>query len=117
MLKFIAKCGVGCYEKVHQEGHLPYKNSQQLYNASQRLLGKQNILEYSGIRLLESEVAHDFSRYGESYYIEKRRIVLLKENYCRLLFNLKKYGLSPREAGSTKGPFCRRLDKPVLRKD
>lgn len=73
--KPIKKFVVRNYEMIHLKGHLPYKNTQQLYTMAQRVIGLQAIMPYSGILLDPDVVARDNQlRFGIDYFIQRTRI-------------------------------------------
>ena len=69
----IARFGVGRYAPIHSGNFLPNRSTQQLYTQTQRLIGKQSISEFSGIRLDVDEVrCFNRSRYGVGFYVERK---------------------------------------------
>ena len=105
--KCILKYGVGNYKAIHDNQDLPGKNTQQLYTKTQKILGKQSIAEYSGLKLRTDRVfADNYERYGVRFYIEKSRIVPRSEVIQRWFFNRYKY--SRRSDEEVLIPFFRR---------
>eukprot|EP00924_Labyrinthula_sp_SR-Ha-C_P010150 snap_masked-scaffold_66-processed-gene-0.6-mRNA-1 protein AED:0.83 eAED:0.83 QI:0/-1/0/1/-1/1/1/0/312 len=100
--------GVGVYGRIISEGHITNKSIQAIYQATQKLLAKQSIYEYTKLQLDVEKVAQDNrTKYGTQFHVEKTRVIKKPEALVRRLFNLFKYGLrSSGEVGTI--PFYRR---------
>eukprot|EP00924_Labyrinthula_sp_SR-Ha-C_P016352 snap_masked-scaffold_6-processed-gene-0.28-mRNA-1 protein AED:0.57 eAED:0.60 QI:0/0/0/1/1/1/2/0/587 len=110
--------GVGNYSKIHSGNYLPYKTTQQLYTQTQRLLGKQSIMEYSTLRLDSWRVAKDnFKRYGVPYHVERSKIISRVESLTRRFFNLFRYTKNKPKLRIEEIFYFRCEDQPELRKD
>eukprot|EP00924_Labyrinthula_sp_SR-Ha-C_P009400 snap_masked-scaffold_2-processed-gene-22.26-mRNA-1 protein AED:1.00 eAED:1.00 QI:0/-1/0/0/-1/1/1/0/469 len=100
--------GVGVYEKIISEGHLANRSTQSIYQATQKLLAKQSIYEYTKLQLDAARVAKDNrAKYGTPFYVGKFRVVTKPEALVTRFFNLFKYGIRTSEEIGTI-PFYRR---------
>lgn len=73
------------------------KNTQVLSLRTQLILGKQSIMEYSGLRLNVDEVrSDDYTKYGVRYYTERIRIVSGVEKFQRKFLNYFRHDLRVR---------------------
>lgn len=91
--KILQQCiwrfGIGDYSSIHAGNYLCGKNTQQIYTQLQRLLGKQAINEYHGMRLtLEDVRKYNFKKYQTKYHKETMQIAkhdLLKKKFLARL--------------------------------
>ena len=114
----LKKFGVGKWVQIVDSGVLPGKQIQQLNGQTQRLLGKQSLAEYSGLRLdidairndndaLEGCVRKNGLITNQGGIRSKVDLMKIREE------NLKKYGLSPEEVDAIELPAPLRAAPPL----
>eukprot|EP00924_Labyrinthula_sp_SR-Ha-C_P006998 augustus_masked-scaffold_8-processed-gene-6.62-mRNA-1 protein AED:0.40 eAED:0.40 QI:0/-1/0/1/-1/1/1/0/1501 len=111
----ILKFGLGNYVPIITGGFLPGKSKQSLYLATQKLVGKQSIKEYSGLQMDVGKAREDnLQRYGTRFYVERSRIVARYERLAGRFFNLFRYARCKWDVDI---PFFRRNETPMERED
>lgn len=106
----LKKFGIGRWVQIVDSGVLPGKQIQQLNGQTQRLLGKQSLAEYSGLRLDVDRIRMDNDALVEGVtrkngLITNQGGILSKEALKALREeNLKKYGLTDEEVEAIELP-------------
>lgn len=105
----LKKFGIGKWVQIVDSGVLPGKQIQQLNGQTQRLLGKQSLAEYTGMRLdvdrirMDNDALTDVTR--KNGLITNQGGIRSKEALNALRAeNLKKYGLSEEEVRAIELP-------------
>ena len=105
----LKKFGIGKWVQIVDSGVLPGKQIQQLNGQTQRLLGKQSLAEYTGMRLdidrirMDNDALTDVTR--KNGLITNQGGIRSKETLNALREeNLKKYGLSEEEVQALELP-------------
>lgn len=107
--QLLKKFGIGKWVQIVDSGVLPGKQIQQLNGQTQRLLGKQSLAEYSGMRLdvdrirMDNDALENVIR--KNGLITNQGGIRSKEALAALRAeNLKKYGLSDEEVAAIELP-------------
>jgi len=107
--QLLKKFGIGKWVQIVDSGVLPGKQIQQLNGQTQRLLGKQSLAEYSGMRLdvdrirMDNDALENVIR--KNGLITNQGGIRSKEELTALRAeNLKKYGLSDEEVAAIELP-------------
>lgn len=105
----LKKFGVGKWVQIVDSGVLPGKQIQQLNGQTQRLLGKQSLAEYSGLKLDIDAIRNDNDALEgcvrKNGLITNQGGIRSKDELNKLREeNLKKYGLSPEEVEAIELP-------------
>ena len=109
----LKKFGIGKWVQIVDSGVLPGKQIQQLNGQTQRLLGKQSLAEYSGLKLdvdrirADNDALENVTR--KNGLITNQGGILAKEELKALLEeNLNKYGLTDEEVEAIELPAAPR---------
>ena len=105
----LKKFGVGKWVQIVDSGVLPGKQIQQLNGQTQRLLGKQSLAEYSGLKLDIDAIRNDNDALEgcvrKNGLITNQGGIRSKDELNKLREeNLKKYGLSPEDVEAIELP-------------
>ena len=108
--------GVGRFKKIIEENLLPGKLIQSINLKTQKLVGQQSILEFSGIKLRTEEVLkRNQTVRGVDFYVERDRVIPRAERLLKKFFNIFRYSLrKPYQSGVY---FYRRLENASERRD